>query len=160
MTFDPTASKYSLYVNLTGKNGGLSPKDDETNWQKINLEFEELQQKADKTFENIVPDNVSQNFKTMAISWGMPDYSAMITVTGDNLTKGYIAPSDGILTGRMHSVDNGYAGLFINKRLLCGGGPGVNTIFVMLSKGDKLDPTSLFYGTWTSFTFIPFKGAV
>jgi hypothetical protein len=57
--------------------------------------------KADDTLLNVTPDTVAQSFKTMAVSWGMPDYTAGVDITSyfAEPNSSYTVPYDCCIVG-------------------------------------------------------------
>lgn len=102
--------------------------------------------------------NVTQDGKDAAIGWGMPDYSAGISVNSSALLSGFTAPSDGILLLSLH-CDGAYE---INGQSV--GSVGFATYWsaiptpIPLTKNDvfKIVSSNL---RLLSCNFYPFKGA-
>jgi hypothetical protein len=118
-----------------------------------------MQMKAQTDLANV--SNPVQAFKDMAISWGMPDYSATLSGVGNN----YTAPCDGIFwftvpnyntTLNVHITPLSSTEITYTQVINSYGSPGGYQ--VVLAKGDRItihDSTiSLAYSY-----FIPLKGA-
>lgn len=106
--------------------------------------------KANAALDNVSP---AQSFKDMSVGWGMPDYTAGVSVE-----LPYIAPSNGFLL--VHLVFNaGDAYLYVNniKVQEAGGGAVAGMDYMIpVSKGDNItrSTTSVYYHG----VFYPVKG--
>lgn len=121
----------------------------------------QMEQKANISLDNISP---SQNFRTMTLSWAMPDYTAGINIT----SLPYTAPKDGLISiiGR---IGNGTLVLKLNNTpmtVVDSTATGVFARDIRVKKGDVLDKL---YGNGTApyndssrneySMFYPLKGA-
>ena len=113
--------------------------------------------KADTSLSNTTP---SQSFKEMSVGWGMPDYSAGVSVANSTILSGFTAPSDGVLmfdAGISNATINGIgivAGYYYTPNSATYGQP----VSMLLSKGDILKANNA-YGTTNHSIFYPLKGA-
>ena len=120
-------------------------------------EFQQgLSGKADTNLGNTIP---SQSFKEMSVGWGMPDYSAGVSVANSTILSGFTAPSDGVLIfdgGMANATINGIgiaSGYYYTPNNASFGQP----VSILLSKGDILKAANL-YGTTDHSIFYPLKG--
>lgn len=120
-------------------------------------EFQQaLSGKADTNLGNTTP---SQSFKEMSVGWGMPDYSAGVSVANSTILSGFTAPSDGVLIfdgGMANATINGIgiaAGYYYTPNSAAYGQP----VSMLLSKGEILKATNV-YTTTDHSVFYPFKG--
>ena len=115
-----------------------------------------LSGKADTNLGNTTP---SQSFKEMSVGWGMPDYSAGVSVANSTILSGFTAPSDGVLMfdgGIANATINGIgiaAGYYYTPDGAAYGQP----VSMLLSKGDILKAINV-YNTTDHSVFYPFKG--
>lgn len=117
----------------------------------------DLNGKADVDLNNI---NASQSAKNKIISWGMPDYSSGISVSGN----GFTASTDGIWYVLAYNTSALFSYIVVNNiTTACGiggtsGYQDQSAIALYLSKGDVVtwsaNPSSIY-----SSTFYPLKGA-
>ncbi len=125
----------------------------------------DLQLKADKSLSNTV-GSVSQAFKNQSVGWGMPDYSAGVSIkTYTNETNQFTAPTNGILVIDLLSNSDGEKYVYINGAIVgrsmaySGGQIGVDSICTLLiSKGDKFYSNAM-NAAVNYNTFYPCKGA-
>lgn len=103
--------------------------------------------------------NVSATGKATAIGWGMPDYSAGISLTSSNLP--YTAPYAGIIYGRFVVSSSATSGrkLYVNSSAVVEtGGDQRNAFTIILDKNDVFSKDSSDCG-FDLCVFYPFKGA-
>ena len=115
---------------------------------------QEMANKTDRNLSNVIPD---QSFKDATVQWGMPDYSAGLSITISALLDGFTAPSDGIFC--CHGYSPSKQSIFkVNENVVSGIGgstAGPNTV---LSEGDVLT-VSLRLDGFEGY-FYPLKGTV
>ena len=115
---------------------------------------------------NVGLDNVTpvQSFKDMSIGWGIPDYSAGISITSyTSSSNQFVAPCDGVLIFTLNISTSGER-IYIDDVLIAL--PSVassaklgNTYSFTIGKGQKfyVSPGS-FYTAYGINAFLPFKG--
>lgn len=97
--------------------------------------------------------------KGMIVGWGMPDYSAGVSVANSTILSGFTAPSDGVLIfdgGISNATINGIAipaGYYYTPDNATYGQP----VSMLLSKGDILKAANI-YSTTDHSIFYPLKG--
>lgn len=97
--------------------------------------------------------------KEMSVGWGMPDYSAGVSVANSTILSGFTAPSDGVLifdAGISNATINGIAiaaGYYYTPDGASYGQP----VSMLLSKGDILKAANI-YSTTDHSVFYPLKG--
>lgn len=119
----------------------------------------QMEQKANIFLDNTLP---SQDFKTQSISWGMPDYTA-----GVSITLPYTATKDGFVYIRAdHTTNNtdGNAVYHINNSEIARyawyyGNTGTCSGIVPISGGDLLEMVTSTNINGTNYIFFPLKGA-
>jgi hypothetical protein len=122
----------------------------------------QMQMKAQTDLANV--SNPVQAFKTMAISWGMPDYTAGISVSVTTLRGGYTAPADGVLyiqtyTGTyggiykiyVNGVETGLESQIVNS------GEYRNFVVMWINKNDTV--SGVFGNDGIYSMYYPLKGA-
>ena len=94
----------------------------------------EMTGKADRDLANVNP---AQSFKEATVVWGMPDYSAGISVSLDTLKAGFTAPSSGFFCckGDNSSVVSVFT---VDGKLVGALGANTHSVFVPLSENDVL----------------------
>ena len=120
-------------------------------------EFQQgLSGKTDTNLGNTTP---SQSFKEMSVGWGMPDYSAGVSVANSTIVSGFTAPCDGVFmfdAGIYKAKINGIAivaGYYYTANKDAYGQP----VSMFLSKGDVLKANNV-YNTTDHSVFYPLKG--
>lgn len=68
--------------------------------------------KADTSLSNTTP---SKSFKEMSVGWGIPDYSAGVTISANT---NFTCPADGVIAGEVSAATNGYCNIRINDILV------------------------------------------
>lgn len=115
----------------------------------------DLNGKADVDLSNTTP---SQSFINMSINWGMPDYSAGISIS----SSPYTAPSDGVIIWWQPGETNNEVNLYVNSHLVYQKGIGSYSgrgfaTYLPVSKNDIFT-----YSGWETnaqiVTFYPLKG--
>lgn len=152
----PDHTKYPYYMVVSTE--GQTAKVD----IDINKVYEDLNLKANSDLSNAT--SVASSFKEASVGWGVPDYSAGVSVTYPVQAKPFVAPSDGVYIATI-VVNNVTAILYINGVATGYSQRNANSYrdassqYIPLLKGDSIywsvaTPT----GTNTSM-FYPFKGA-
>lgn len=166
IALDQTAPDYSLYRNKTGKNTGINPKDDPENWEKVNLQFKEVQNKLNRNFDNATMDiDIAPTFKNMSVKWGIPNYSAPIEINLKETSHGFTnidtwtSPTDGIVIGRLNPASTSTAGVYINDMLIAGMIHLIFTMSIPVSKGITLTFKEIETDYNCKVYFFPFIGA-
>lgn len=72
----------------------------------INKVYEDMNLKANTNLSNVA--SVASSFKETSVGWGMPDYSARISLTAQQLLDGYTAPVDGVVTITGQATNGSY----------------------------------------------------
>ena len=117
----------------------------------------DLALKADKDFSNVTAP--VQAFKNMSISWGMPDYSSGISLSYTSFDgSGWVAPSDGIITGGINWSDSSKY-ISINGNPVLHGNTETTSIFMQVSKNDVVTTNGALESGNTTLHFYPLKGA-
>lgn len=117
----------------------------------------DLANKADKNFSNVTAP--VQAFKDMSIGWGMPDYSAGISLSYTSFDgSGWTAPSDGIITGGINWTDSSKY-ISINGNPVLHGNTEMTCIFMQVSKNDVVTTNGALESSPTTLHFYPLKGA-
>ena len=76
-------------------------------------EFQQgLSGKADTNLGNTTP---SQSFKEMSVGWGIPDYSAGVTISANT---NFTCPAKGVIAGEVSAAQNGSCTIKINDILV------------------------------------------
>lgn len=127
----------------------------------INKVYEDMNLKANSDLSNVA--SVASSFKEASVGWGVPDYSAGISVAYPVQAKPFVAPSDGVYITTI-VVNNTTAILYINgvatgySQRNANSYRDASSLYIPLSKGDSIywsvarptcADTSMFY---------PFKG--
>ena len=117
----------------------------------------EMQTKAQTDLANVT-DPV-QSFKDMSRAWGMPDYSAGVTIAQVPFT----APSDGVVIASLawssserYATVNGYR--FIDQLNRSESGQKSSGM-IIVNKGDQITINTANIAHFTQITFFPMKGA-
>ena len=103
-------------------------------------------------------NNVSALGKETVVGWGMPDYTATISLNVSQLTSGYTAPTDGCIIGYWNPKNTtGPQKITLNGITIWGGDTYVTGVFIYMKKDDvvvfgQTDKTS------TDIKFAPLKG--
>ena len=114
----------------------------------------EMAGKADCDLANVKP---AQSFKKASVVWGMPDYSAGISVSIDTLKAGFTAPLSGFFCCR--GDNSSVVSVFtVNGKLAGALGANTHSVFIHLSEGDVLT-ASQNLGGYEGY-FYPCKGAI
>ena len=108
-----------------------------------------LQQVANKV------DKTSQTDRETVVGWGMPDYSAGVSVSYTTLNSGFEAPNDGIITGSWNPLNSDTL-VYVNGKVVGGGNTYVQTLHARLSKGDIVKAAS--DTSTNTIVFYPLKG--
>lgn len=140
-TIQPQAIKYYFYIVV----GTISKTDIQIDIDNV---LSDLNLKADKDFSNVTAP--TQAFKDMSIRWGMPDYSAPVSLLG---LSTYIAPSDGVFMAWTNAT--GWREISING-LQIARYTVDSSCTVPMRKGDILTSDAGLYG---AAYFFPFLGA-
>jgi hypothetical protein len=116
----------------------------------------DLNGKADVDLGNINP---TQNIKDMIVGWGIPDYSAGVSVSD---TGTFICPSDGCIGFRTSDANNTNASTpYVNgTRVVANGWCSTHCYYpftFFVSKNDVVTWTNNSYDS--VITFFPLKGA-
>ena len=111
---------------------------------------------------NVALDNVSpaQSFKDMSVGWGIPDYSAGVTISTSQTASKYTPPANGVIIGV--KTENGndqewfikFGAVFLAHKFTGYFGNGFSCC-VPVQKGKTY---SIKGANVASFTFYPFKG--
>lgn len=119
----------------------------------INKVYEDMNLKANNDLSNVA--SVASSFKEASVGWGMPDYSA-----GVSMTSPYTTTKSGFIIGIHNISDNGYRSLTINNVSIYNTKTGASYLggqsagfCYPVAKGDVI--------SWTNFaamTFYPSKG--
>ena len=121
----------------------------------INQVATDLNGKADTDLSNTNP---SSSFKEASVGWGMPDYSAGISLSYNSFVSDWIAPSDGVICGKAN-WDSSTKYLTINGSIVQGGNTECYGIFFFVSKGDVIhNDSGVIESSHTYLTFYPLKG--
>ena len=108
-----------------------------------------LSGKADTNLGNTTP---SQSFKEMSVGWGMPDYSAGVSLSDITSSNPYTAQADGYLYGTVYNCT-----VYVNNSQVAYSDIGGNSISVViiLSKNDIVTVSK---NSLTRCHFYPCKG--
>ena len=117
----------------------------------INKVYEDLNLKANSDLSNIA--SVASSFKEQSVGWGMPDYSA-----GVSITNGTTIVKDGLIAFRTANTQNTERAVYINRNKLLTGAWGSNapmyiTFCFPVSKNDIIT-----FDSGSEVKFYPFKG--
>lgn len=100
--------------------------------------------------------NISQTGKNKAISWGIPDYSAGISVSSYDLTSGYTAPCKGVLMGGVNP--NGEVTITVNGKVVWYAYEYITPVYIPVNTNDVVKIGAV-DGEKNNAVFYPFKGA-
>lgn len=155
-TVTPTNVKYPYYMVVSTEGQTAEVQID------INKVYEDLNLKANSNLSNVA--SVASSFKEASVGWGVPDYSAGISVAYPVQAKPFVAPSDGVYITTI-VVNNTTAILYINGVATGYSHHNANSYrdttsqYIPLLKGDSIYwSVATSTGTYTSM-FYPFKGA-
>ena len=102
--------------------------------------------------------NISNTSKETIVGWGMPDYSAGISLSYNSFVSDWTAPSDGVICGKAN-WDSSTKYLTINGSIVQGGNTECFGIFFFVSKGDVVhNDSGVIESAHTYLTFYPLKG--
>ena len=149
-TIQPQAIKYYFYIVV----GTISKTDIQIDIDNV---MADLALKADKDFSNVSAP--VQAFKDMSIGWGMPDYSAGITVSAIP----YTAPSDGYFTFMCVDVGTTLVSVYVNGVAIfyfidAASGANGQSGNIQVQKNDVIT-SSASIGAFDNVVFYPCKGA-
>lgn len=117
----------------------------------INKVYEDLNLKANSDLSNVA--SVARSFKEASVGWGMPDYSA-----GVSIELPYTAPFNGFLLVHF-TFNSGNAYLYVNNIKIqeVGGGATAGMDYMIpVSKGDNITRSTT--STYYNGVFYPVKG--
>ena len=145
-TVQPQAIKYYFYIVI----GTVSKTDIQIDIDNV---LADLALKADKDFSNVTAP--TQAFKDMSMGWGLPDYTA-----GVSITQPYTAPKAGVVSfanwaGTADSNAFSYVNGVQVSGLPSGGGAVSNSSQVYVQKGDVISWNNQI----SAPIFFPLKGA-
>lgn len=113
--------------------------------------------KADVDLSNM---NASQSAKDTIVGWGMPDYTAGVSVANDTVISGFTAPEKGILMlgggayyPKINGIDLANGSYYTPNNIRFG-----QTVPIQLDKGDTFSCQSYFVADACTNVFYPFKG--
>ena len=117
--------------------------------------------KANTDLGNVTP---AQSFVEAAVVWGMPDYTAGVSITGYRSSSNqFSAPCDGVLIFESYGGSNGMGVFYNDTRILVPSSTATTSqqIYLPIQKGDRFYTINDgFYAftddVWNSF--FPFKG--
>lgn len=109
--------------------------------------LEALNDKADRDLNNINP---SASAKETIVGWGIPDYSAGISLNG--ISSPYTAPKDGVVI-----LERNIGTVYVNGNYVATSGQTYSaySVFIPVSSGDIVSWTQ---GTPYNGVFYPLKG--
>lgn len=148
----PDHTKYPYYMVISTEGQTAEVEID------INKVYEDLNLKANTDLSNVA--SVSQTFKDLSVGWGMPDYSA-----GVSISSGHEATESGWVISNIYSdwgTSSANGRLSINGIVVSanyhsagGAGKGHNNVFIVpISKGDVVTYT----GNVSGVIFYPCRG--
>lgn len=125
--------------------------------QTAGVTTEMLNNKADVDLSNM---NASQSAKETIVGWGMPDYTAGVSVANDTVISGFTAPEKGILMlgggayyPKINGIDLANGSYYTPNNIRFG-----QTVPIQLDKGDTFSCQSYFVADACTNVFYPFKG--
>lgn len=102
-----------------------------------------------------VDEESDSDYKGMVVGWGMPDYTAGISVSYSTLASGYTAPSKGVLMGGCNP--NGNTDIKVNNHVVWKTYESVNPLFIPMNKDDVAQIGSIDSGD-NNIIFYPYIG--
>ena len=111
------------------------------------------------TTENFTPAALSQYFKNIVTLWTTPDYSLAKLVTLSELEKGFTAPANGMLIGRLDPMDTLTAGVYINNIMVAGMHKYFFQVSIPVAKGTVITVKEMDDNPDCEVYFIPYHGA-
>lgn len=125
--------------------------------QTAGVTTEVLSNKADADLSNI---NASASARETIVGWGMPDYTAGISVSNNTVISGFTAPKKGILMlgggfyyPKINGIDIANGSYYIPDGIRFG-----QSVSIQLDKDDVFSCTNYFTESTTTNIFYPYKG--
>lgn len=87
----PDHTKYPYYMVVSTEGQTANVEID------INQVYEDLNLKANSDLSNV--SSVASSFKEASVGWGMPDYSAGVTISTSQTASNYTPPANGVIIG-------------------------------------------------------------
>lgn len=87
----PDHTKYPYYMVISTEGQTAEVEID------INKVYEDLNLKANNDLSNVA--SVASSFKEASVGWGMPDYSAGVTISASQTASNYTPPANGVIIG-------------------------------------------------------------
>lgn len=87
----PDHTKYPYYMVISTEGQTASVEID------INKVYEDMNLKANNDLSNVA--SVASSFKEASVGWGMPDYSAGVTIKTSQTASNYTPPANGVIIG-------------------------------------------------------------
>lgn len=146
----PDHTKYPYYMVISTEGQTASVEID------INKVYEDLNLKANSDLSNVA--SVASSFKEASVGWGMPDYSAGVTISTSQTASNYTPPANGVIIGVKTESGNDqewfikFGAVFIAHKFTGYYGNGFSCC-VHVQKGKTY---SIKGANVASFTFYPF----
>ena len=87
----PDHTKYPYYMVISTEGQTANVEID------INKVYEDMNLKANNDLSNVA--SVASSFKEASVGWGMPDYSAGVTINTSQTASNYTPPANGVIIG-------------------------------------------------------------
>lgn len=144
-----TKFPYYMVVSTTGQEQQIEI--------DINQVYEDLDLKANKDLSNT---NASSTFKEASVGWGLPDYSAGISITAN---QNFTCPKKGVVAGELSAAQGGYCNVIINNVVVEQTGSERSqrcrsAFFAPVNKNDVVLIKSVSNAEIPLATFYPMKG--